>query len=48
MSARSAEYERRKAEWIARLIEKAPPLNEQQKQAIRTAFADVRRGRAAA
>ncbi|NEW33787.1 helix-turn-helix domain-containing protein [Nocardia cyriacigeorgica] len=40
---RRLSYEERKAEWVAKHIEKAPPLNEQQKQAIRTAFADHRR-----
>ncbi|TLF72876.1 helix-turn-helix domain-containing protein [Nocardia cyriacigeorgica] len=45
---RRLSYEERKAEWVAKHIEKAPPLTEQQKQAIRTAFADLRRATAKA
>ena len=38
-SRRSADYEARKQDWIARQIAKCPPLSEEQKAVIRTAFA---------
>ena len=35
----NADYEERKQKWIAEQLANCPPLNEQQKLVIRTAFA---------
>ncbi|MET9286480.1 hypothetical protein [Nocardia beijingensis] len=45
---RSEQYEARMAAWIAEQLATAPPLNERQRELIRSAFAADRRDKAAA
>lgn len=45
---RRARYEQEKQAWIARQLQNCPPLTEQQKAIIRTAFASLRADKAAA
>ncbi|MGY2019376.1 hypothetical protein [Nocardia gipuzkoensis] len=45
---RSEQYEAEKSAWIAKQLENCPPLNERQRELIRSAFAAHRRDKAAA
>ncbi|MGV9336515.1 hypothetical protein [Nocardia sp. NPDC003726] len=44
-TSKNRRYEEAEAEWIARQLENAPPLNERQKELIRSIFAAHRRER---
>jgi hypothetical protein len=48
MSIGDAKYEAAKQAWIAKQLEAFPPLNERQRELIRSAFAAHRRDKAAA